>query len=331
MMTRLISGRRLAATFRTLLAPLAIAALTASGSAVSAAPLEEIVVTATKRDESLQEVPAAITAFTTSDIERNRITRPADFIELTPGVVLSDSNHPGEALITIRGTAQTRNTETPVAVVVDGVLLTGRTAFNGELFDISQIEVLKGPQGYLYGRNAIGGAIVIQTRRPENEWQRSVTVGYGNYNHARARFSAGGALIEDELFLQFSGSVRDRDGFYQNITRGEDMDPLTEKVGRARLIWEPKGTNFTADFRISATDVDASSTNFRPQTEFAALQSNPASSILDINRVEEIPFVRNVESTAKQEKQSYALKLDYDAAFGSFTSVTTYDNTLDVF
>lgn len=313
------------------LASLLAAAVWSSGAAAQGAALEEVVVTATKRAESLQDVPAAITAFSASDIERSRITRPADFIEMTPGVVLSDSNHPGEALITIRGTAQTRNTETPVAVVVDGVLMTGRTQFNGELFDIEQIEILKGPQGYLYGRNAIGGAIVIQTRRPENEWRRSVTLGYGNYNHARARLSAGGALIDDELWVQFSGSFRDRDGFYKNITRGDTMDPMNELVGRARVIWEPKNTNFTVDFRATATDLEAGATAFSPQSAFPAFQTSPQGAVTDINKVEDIPFVRNVASEARQEKASYALKLDYEAPFGTFTSVTTYDDTLDVF
>ena len=307
----------------------AVAAVIAAGPA--SAQIEEIVVTATKREESLQGVASAITAFTANEIERQRITRPADFIALTPGVVLSDSNHPGESLITIRGDAQTRNTEAPVAVVIDGVVLTGRTQFNGELFDLQQIEVLKGPQGYLYGRNAIAGAIVITTKKPENEWGGSITAGYGSQDHKRLRGSFGGALIEDELYFRFSGAYRDRDGFYQNVTRNEKIDPYEEKIGRVRLLWEPSDSGFSADLRLLTSDVDAASTMFSPQTAIAPIQTSPQAAILDINRVEEIPFVRNVESVAAQDKDSIALKLDYAADYGTFTSVTTYDDVLDVF
>lgn len=297
----------------------------------SFAQLEEIVVTATKREESLQNVASAITAFTETEIERQRITRPADFIALTPGVVLSDSNHPGESLITIRGDAQTRNTEAPVAMVIDGVVLTGRTQFNGELFDLQQIEVLKGPQGYLYGRNAIAGAIVVTTKAPTNEWGGTVTGGYGNYDHKRLSGSFGGALIEDQLYFRFSGSYRDRDGFYDNITRGEKIDPYEERVARVRLLWEPTDSPFSADLRVQTSDIDAASTMFTPQTALTVIQTSPQAAILNINRVEEIPFVRNVESRADQDKDSVALKLDYAADFGTFTSVSTYDDVLDVF
>ncbi len=292
--------------------------------------LEEIVVTALKREQSLQDVPAAITAFSAEAIERNNITRPDDFIELTPNVVMSNSNHAGETLITVRGDAQTRNTEAPVAVVVDGVVLTGRNQFSGELFDIQQIEVLKGPQGYLYGRNAIAGAIVIRTKEPTNEFEGGATIGYGEGDESRARVSLSGPIVDDKLFVRVSGAVVDREGYFRNVTRQEFEDPFNEKAGRARLIWLPSDA-LSLDFRVSASRVTGSATQFSPQSLIAGLQTSPQAANIDINDVHDIPFVRNVRGRNRQTKESYSVKLDYDTDRGTVTSVTTFDDVLDVF
>jgi iron complex outermembrane receptor protein len=102
----------------------------------------------------LQDTPAAITAFTEDLIEDARIIRPIDFVNLTANVNLVETQNSGNAFIIIRGITQARNSESSVAVVVDGVQQVNPAQFNQELFDIEQIEVLKGPQGGLYGRNA---------------------------------------------------------------------------------------------------------------------------------------------------------------------------------
>ncbi len=292
--------------------------------------VEEVIVTALKRNQSLQDAPAAVTVFSPETIERQNIRRPADFIELTPNVVLSDSNHAGETLITVRGDAQTRNTEAPVAVVVDGVVLTGRNQFNGELFDIEQIEVLKGPQGYLYGRNAIAGAIVITTKEPTNEFEGGASGGYGEGDEARARVSLSGPVIKDKLYARFSGAFVDRDGHFRNITRQDFEDPFNEKVGRLRFLWTPSEP-LSLDLRASFSRVTGSATQWSPQTLIGDLQTSPQTANTNINDVHEIPFVRNVEGRNKQTKESLSVKIDYEAVAGTITSVTTYDDVLDVF
>lgn len=107
-----------------------------------------------------------MTAFDTKAIENAGIERPADFIALTPNVNLVETQNAGNAFVVIRGISQNRNSEPSVAVIVDGVQQVNPAQFNQDLFDIAQIEVLKGPQGGLYGRNAIGGAIIITTKAP---------------------------------------------------------------------------------------------------------------------------------------------------------------------
>ena len=292
--------------------------------------LEEIVVRGLKREQSLQDVPAAITVFSAQSIERQNITRPEDFIALTPNVNMSNSNHAGETLITVRGDAQTRNTEAPVAIVVDGVVLTGRNQFNGELFDLEQIEVLKGPQGYLYGRNAIAGAIVITTAAPSNEFEGRASFGYGNAQEARASLAVSGPIIEDELYIRLSGTFRDHEGHFFNETRQDFEDPLNEKVGRARLLWTPS-EDFTFDLRGSLSRVQGGATYFQPQSLIPDLQTTPQGANIDVNAVDEIPFVRNVDGGNRQTKDSFSLKMDYATDAGTITSVTTYDDVLDVF
>ncbi|MDG1035192.1 MAG: Plug domain-containing protein, partial [Luminiphilus sp.] len=123
--------------------------------------IEEVVVTARKRSENLQEVPIAISAIDAATIDRAGIERASDYISLIPNVTLVDTANVGDTQVSIRGIVSTRDAESTFAYVVDGVLSTNPNSFNEELFDVEQIEVLKGPQGALYGRNAVSGAILV--------------------------------------------------------------------------------------------------------------------------------------------------------------------------
>src|SRR5476651_2527244 len=162
-------------------------ALTALFGVIVAAPapaqsneLSEIVVTARKRDESLQSVPVTIDAFTEQTIKAAGIESPRDFVAMVPNMTLVEVQNVGNSFITIRGISQARNSEPSVAVLVDGVLEPNPYEFDQELTDIQQIEVLKGPQGALYGRNAIGGAIIIHTVDPADHFEGTGKVGVGN-------------------------------------------------------------------------------------------------------------------------------------------------------
>jgi iron complex outermembrane receptor protein len=139
-----------------------------------------IVVYGLRRADTLQDTPAAITAFGAQQIVNAGIQKPADFINLTSNVNLVEVQNVGTSFVVIRGITQARNSEPSVAVVIDGVQQVNPSAFNQDLFDIQQIEVLKGPQGALYGRNAIGGAIIITTKQPTDTLEGNMTVGIDN-------------------------------------------------------------------------------------------------------------------------------------------------------
>ena len=131
--------------------------------------LEEIVVTARQREERIEDVPVSITAFTAAEIRSAGIERPQDFIALTTGVSQVQTAEAGDMQVNIRGINTGRDAETNFALVIDGVLQTNPNALNQELSGVTQIEVLKGPQGALYGRNALAGALILTTRKPGDE------------------------------------------------------------------------------------------------------------------------------------------------------------------
>ncbi|MEO0617613.1 MAG: TonB-dependent receptor plug domain-containing protein, partial [Pseudomonadota bacterium] len=211
-------------------------ALSFPGAALAQQALEEVVVTARKRSESLQDVPISVSAFTESQIEQAGIERPADFIGLIPNVTIVDTANVGDTQVSIRGIVSTRDAESTFAYVVDGVLITNPNAFNEELFDVQQIEVLKGPQGALYGRNAVSGAILVTTKAPGDEFEGRVTAGVGNVGTRRLNAVASGPL-SDNVRGRIGASYRTTDGFYENVFTGEDdaVDYLDDTSIKGRL------------------------------------------------------------------------------------------------
>ena len=171
--------------------------------------LEEIVVTAQLREQSLQEVPIAMTAYSEADIADAGIGNTQDFINLTPNLSLDDSFTYGNTFVSIRGVSQINNADSPVAIVVDGVPQNNQKQFKMQLVDIERIEVLKGPQGSLYGRNAIGGAINIVSKRPSDKVDGFVGVTVGNGGLFNISGAVGGTLVEDELTVRLAGTYLD--------------------------------------------------------------------------------------------------------------------------
>ncbi len=217
--------------------------------------LEEIVVTAQYREESLQEVPVAVTAFSSVEVLRAGIESTQDFINLTPNVTLDDSFTLGNTFVQVRGVAQINNADSPVAIVIDGVPQNNQKQFKQELYDIERIEVLKGPQGSLYGRNAIGGAINIVTKAPTNELEGYVRAGYGNGDMKKVAGALSGAIIDDTLLFRVSGAYKDFDGLVNNNFLDRKVDFYEKRDIRGKLIWNATDT-ISAELRVSYSDAD---------------------------------------------------------------------------
>src|SRR5205814_1018708 len=214
-----------------------------------ATALEEVVVTARKRDETIQNVPVTENVFTQQAIESAGIESPRDFVAMVPNMTLVEVQNVGNSFITIRGISQARNSEPSVAVLVDGVLETNPYQFDQELTDIREIEVLKGPQGALYGRNAIGGAILIHTVDPSDHFSGAARVGVGNGVSEKAQVAVSGP-IDSAGTLKYRASLNyyDTDGYRKNSYLNRKADPYRDYSGRLRLLWKPS-EQWSADLR----------------------------------------------------------------------------------
>ena len=292
------------------------------------AALEEIVVVARRRSEDLQEVPIAVTAFTASDIQSAGITRPQDFISLTPNVSIVDAANVGDTQVTIRGQYSTRDAESTFAYVVDGVLITNPNGFNGELYDIEQIEVLKGPQGALYGRNAVAGAIIVNTKRPTDEFEASVQGTVGDDDLKKGQAMVSGPLIADQLYGRLTAFYGKSDGQFDNDFTG-DSDKVNyseETAVRGRLIWEPTD-RLTMDAIASYRQVKGGAINFNAVFALpgaAEFLGNP-DLYGDVND-HNFKYIFNVPGENKQDNNFFSLKSDYEMNFATLTVTAAYDD-----
>jgi len=288
---------------------LATTATLAAPETVAQSALEEVVVSARKRNETLEDAPVSVRAFTEAEIESAGITSPQDFINLTPNVTLVQAQNTGVAFLNIRGVSQARNTELSAAVLIDGVLMSNPTQFNQQLFDIEQIEVLRGPQGALYGRNAIGGAITINTKQPGDAFEGRLVAGVDSGPGYTVRGMVSGP-ITDDLRFRLSGSRTDTDGFIKNEYLGEEADPFRDTSLRGRFIWDISDS-VSADLRVSYSDVQANAVYYR-----IAAEADDTS----------VPVQVNNPGNNEREFLSSSLKLEWVGAAGTLTAITAYDD-----
>ncbi|TDG11383.1 TonB-dependent receptor [Seongchinamella unica] len=290
--------------------------------------IEEIVVTARKRTENLQEVPIAISAIDETTISRAGIERASDYIGLIPNVTLVDAANVGDTQVSIRGVVSTRDAESTFAYVVDGVLSTNPNSFNEELFDVQQIEVLKGPQGALYGRNAVAGAILVTTKEPTNEVEAKIGGGIGNNDAYKVNAMISGPIIEDTLLGRFAISTRETDGFYKNIFTGSDnsVDYLEDTSARGRLIWNVN-EDLSFDFRAGYSEVKGGAINFNAAfaiPQFEAAFGSPEF-YKDVNDLD-FKFIFNTPGENEQETLDLALKADWNLGFADLVASIAYND-----
>ncbi|MEX1147475.1 MAG: TonB-dependent receptor [Sphingomonadales bacterium] len=317
----LLSARALmpsacAAALATGLTALPTAAIAQQGSSFA---LEEIVVTSRRREESLQDVPLAVNAFGATAIERAGIDRPNDFIELIPNVQFIQTTNVGESQVHIRGIIQPRDSEPPFAYVLDGVLVPNANAFNQELVDIEQIEVIKGPIGSIYGRNAIGGAILVKTRKPTNDVEVMARGGY-EFEGKEVNLSGfvSGPIVEDKLFARVTAAYKDRSGYYENVTRNEKEDPFEEMLMRGRLIFQATD-RLTLDASLGYSKIEGHAFNFNNQTA-----GTPGFETgVDIDDTS-IPNAGNIRSFNNQERLDASLRMEWDTDMGTLSAFVAY-------
>ena len=199
----------------------------------TAVSLNEVVVTAQKREEPLGKVPIAVTAFTSGQVHAFRLWNNKDISGIVPGMYAADPGD-GRDVISIRGVTST-SYDPAVATYIDGVNQFGLDTYIPSLFDVQRIEVLRGPQGTLYGRNAMGGVLNIITRQPTDQVGGFAEATIGN--HGIQRYTAGlrAPLVKGKLFIGIAGLYEGRNGFYTNMFDGSSYDKQHSITGNYYL------------------------------------------------------------------------------------------------
>lgn len=237
------------------------------GTTASAAPvIEEVVVTAQKRTESIQDVPISVSAFDSAALDARQIDAFTDLQFNVPNVSFTKGNFTGSNFqIRGIGTLLTATSgDSGVAMHVNDVYLQSPRLFETEYYDMEQVEILRGPQGTLFGRNSTGGAVNLKTAKPVlGETTASAELQAGNYQHRRAKGHFNLPLGED-VAVRVAGIYVDRDGYSDNLLTGNDVDDREQYSVRASLRWEATDRT-TVDLMASYFDED--STRSRSQKQ----------------------------------------------------------------
>jgi iron complex outermembrane receptor protein len=203
--------------------------------------LESIVVTAQKRSQKLQDVPIAIDAFKGKDLQAAQVTQPIDLASHTPNLTVKNAVGNTAPIFALRGIGlndfATNGTQ-PVGVYVDDVYLVNNSQLSFQLMDMERVEVLKGPQGTLYGRNTTAGAVSFITNKPSQNFAAGVNVTVGDYGLISTdAFVNGGLSDKISARLSFSGE-RQFDGYFVNDLTGKDWGQTRRVAGRAQILWD---------------------------------------------------------------------------------------------
>ncbi|RVT93241.1 TonB-dependent receptor [Sphingomonas crocodyli] len=224
----------------------------------------EIIVTAQRREEKLKDVPLTVAAFNSAELERNGTTATRDLAMLTPGITIQNT---GAALQpTIRGVGTTivaGGAESPVALYVDGVYIASQNFAVFDLLNIDSIQVLKGPQGTLFGRNATGGAILVNTKKPSDTFTGKIMASYGRFDEVRGGAYLSGPIAPGIAF-SIAGYYRDDNGFTKDALRGTDLSTYQEYNVRGKLLIEPgEATSITLSGDYGRVE-DSTGVSIRP-------------------------------------------------------------------
>ena len=317
------SVRATCAAFSSFVLPALLLSAQAWAQSATDSVIEEITVTSRYREEKLSDVPDSITAFTVEDIEKYRIERINRVASLTPNLRFSDDQEVGVSTLVIRGVRQNRGTgQPPVSLRIDGVSATNNLLTTQELFDIESVDVLRGPQGALYGRNAIGGAILISTRQPTAQPEYGLRVGAAQGEDFTLSGSASGPVGDNGALYRASFRLQDRQGQLKNAYLDNQYVDYKESAAfRGRLLIKPTD-KLSVDLRGNYLDQDGGSGYFMPGSEGYLPLPPPNDPILFGNPTYEIQSNRIGRSFVKSWEAS--AKIDYDLGWGTLTSITSY-------
>ncbi|MBB6254608.1 TonB-dependent receptor [Nitrospirillum iridis] len=287
------------------------------GGTPQAAPqqLEDIVVTAERRQETTQKTPIAITAFSGDTLEQRGVSSSTDLNNMVPGLAVGN-NGSGSVQIAIRGIGSTNDTEVgdpAVAFNVDGVYMARSRAAIGALYDIDRIEVLRGPQGTLYGRNATAGSINVITKRPSEKLEGAASLDYGNYNSLQTSGMLNVPLT-DTLAVRAAFQTSRHDG-YTNNGRSSNFNDEDTQAGRLQIQLTPSET-FKALLSVDVFHEGGVGYAAAPIGQYAKFGSP-------------YTYPMSADGSLNHTNKGVALTTDWDLGFATLTYVGSYREDTD--
>ena len=293
-----------------------------------AGALEEVIVTATKRAESLQDIPVTVNAISATTIQEAGITDLLDVAALVPALTVSTNLNPFASAIRIRGFGTSQNDpslEASVAFIVDGVYM-GRSGLGmSDLTDIERVEVLQGPQGTLYGKNSNAGVISVITKDPNrDETEGYVEASLGDYSLQKYVASVTGPM-SDSLAYLIAGSWHEYDGWLESAT-ADDLNAAKDWNARGKLLWEPTD-RLNIKFTASHVDRDTSCCA-ADATQTAAISDQLTAQGLPVPKNDAFDYKNNVDVDSRFDLESNAanINLDYELSTATITSLTSWND-----
>ncbi len=300
-----------------------------SSQAMAQVVLDEIIVTAQKREQSAQDVPVSFSVFSEDALDKLDMTGVFDFAQRTPGLEFGNYTDLKLAPTSIRGvTAGTGSAGADPAVgyYLDEVYLGPGVGATLDLFDIQRVEVLRGPQGTLFGRNSIGGAISVVSNRPDDHLTGYVEAEYGNYNHVRIKGRLSGPIVQDKFNMSISGLFHNRDGYTENRFLGIDGDDTDRQGGSLSLDFFPS-ESVSVEINADYIDIKQNSKNyehFRINPAGVVGAFLPAPGLPANTDPEDRVIFSNLESRETLESYGFSGKINIDMGAVELVSVTGF-------
>ena len=297
----------------------------------------DIIVTATKREQTLQDVPISVSVTGQETIERAQIRDLIDLQSVVPSLKVAQLNAVGQTNFIIRGFGNGNGNdgiESSVGVFVDGVYRSRSAAALDDLPEIERVEVLRGPQSTLFGKNVSAGAISIVTKKPQFNFGAKAEITLGNYGQILSKASITGP-ITDTIAVRISGSVNERDGYFHNLTTGATVNDRNRWSIRGDILWQPSvefSFRLIADYNlIKEVCCGVSSILNGPATQFigAPPPFGIGKAISDTTRVFDRNVIFNTQPTNRVRGEGISGQADWDVGFAKLTSITAYRNQVN--
>ena len=286
--------------------------------------LQEIVVTAQRRSQTLQDVPIAISAFSAQDMADRGVRMANEIATSVPNMTLSTPFGPeGMPVFSIRGVSEsdyTQHQSSPIAMYVDEVYKSIGAVQSQQIYDIERVEVLRGPQGTLYGKNATGGAVSFYTSDPNlSHYEGYFTGGAGNYSDVSVRAAVSGPIVDDTFGWRAAIYYENRNGWENSTTAGvKPLAGVDVLAGRLTLLWKP-ADNLVARFKFAASDSKGTPYGTRPFNLDPTI-TGYSGSVSWFQTNDKFAIPQSIRNDSASLKLDWTINNNY-----TLTSVTGYD------